>query len=394
MFILLKYQTVLWIGCVKMKKALMVATVFKFLNFEKSDMAILKEKGYEVHTATNMRESDWLKDDGSLDYLKVKKHQIDFGRTPFSKQSFIAYTQLKKLLKKEKFDVIHCHTPVAAAITRLAAHKSRKQGTKIIYTSHGFHFHKTSGKKNWFIYYPIEYIMAFLSDMIITINKEDYKIIQRFHVKQKRYIPGVGVNVKYIAEMQVDRLKVRKRFGLPQDGFIIVSVGELSERKNHEVIIRAIAESDLPNLYYIICGEGERRSYLESMIENLGMGDRVILAGQQSHEEVLELYHASDVGALPSLIEGLGLAGIETLAAGKPLVASGVHGIKDYVINQKTGIRCNPTDPKSFCLAIEEFAKNRELYEKCCIEAKKIAFVFDIEKVKRMMKENYELLNL
>lgn len=377
-----------------MKKALMVATVFKFLNFEKSDMTILKEKGYEIHTATNMGESDWLKDDGSLDYLKLKKHQIDFGRIPFSKQSLTAYRQLKKLLREEKFDVVHCHTAVAAAIVRLAAGKSRKQGTKVIYTSHGFHFHKASGKAGWIIYYPIEYIMAFLSDMIITINKEDYQIIQRFHVKQKRYIPGVGVDVSYIAKMQVNRQEVREYFGLPQDAFVIVSIGELSERKNHEVVIRAMAKSRLHNIYYIICGEGGQRNYLETLAKNLGINNRVILAGHQPHEDVLRLCHASDIGALPSLIEGLGLAGVETLAAGKPLVASGIHGIKDYVIDGKTGIRCNPGDAGSFCTAIEELAENKELYEHCCAEAQKMAYRFDIGKVKQMMSKNYELLNL
>ena len=160
------------------KKALFVATVFKFLSFEKSDMELLKDMGYEIYTAANRKESEWLQDDGDLNYLNLQKCHIGFGRTPFSRKNIIAYRQLKSLIQRENFEVMHCHTPVASAIARLAARKAHKKGMKVIYTSHGFHFHKSSPIRNWLIFYPIEWLMAFLTDMIITINREDYRIIQ------------------------------------------------------------------------------------------------------------------------------------------------------------------------------------------------------------------------
>ncbi len=171
-------------------------------------MEILKKKEYEIHTATNMTGYDWLSDDGSLDYLELHKHQIDFGRSPFSKNTFEAYRQLKVLLKEEHFDVIHTHTPVASAILRLAAISTRRKGTKVIYTDHGFHFHKSSPRKNWILYYPMEYILAYYSDMIITINREDYNVIQNFPVKKKIY-SSVGVDIDSIANLIVDKKKIR-----------------------------------------------------------------------------------------------------------------------------------------------------------------------------------------
>ncbi len=377
-----------------MKKALVVATVYKFLSFEISDMNILKKMGYEIHTATNMSETDWLKDDGSLDFLEVKKHQIDFGRLPFSKQSIIAYRQLKKLLNEEHFDVIHCHTPVAATITRMVAKPFRKQGVKIIYTSHGFHFHKLSSKLSWLIYYPIEYVMAFFTDMIITINKEDFDVIKKFHVKEKRYIPGVGVDIQYISSFSSDKEVLFTQYGIPRDAFVLMSVGELSDRKNHEIVIKAMSKLNDTSIYYIICGTGKKEKNLKNMAMQLGLDKRVIFLGYQPHDQVIKLLHAIDVGVLPSKIEGLGLAGIETLASGKPLIASGVHGIKDYVIENETGIRCNPLNASDFSAAIIKLKDDKNLYKKCCENAIQMSWKFDIRNVQQLMLKNYKRLGL
>lgn len=373
-----------------MKKALHIATVYCFFGFEESDFCILNELGYEVHLASNMIGYDTNK----FARLGVINHQIDFARVPFSKQSVVAYKQLKKLIDETHFDIIHCHTPVAATIARLAARSSRKKGTKVIYTDHGFHFHKTSGIKSWILYYPIEFFMAFFTDTILTINKEDLGVIQNFHIKNKVYIPGVGVDVKRIMKMDVDRAAVRKEYSLPDDSFVILSVGELSIRKNHEVIIRALAEISFQDIYYIICGEGNRMEYLKTLSEELGNSNRVILAGSTPHDKVLELNHAADIAALPSLIEGLGLAGIEALAAGIPLVSSNVHGINDYVINGETGISCNPHDVDAFKNAIIRFYSDKVFYRHCCENAKTKAIEFDIDNVRPIMKGVYQSVHI
>jgi glycosyltransferase involved in cell wall biosynthesis len=352
-------------------------------------MKILKEMGYEVHTATNMNESEWLKDDGNLDYLDLHKHQIDFGRSPFSAQNIVAYKQLKKLMSTEKFDLMHCHTPVASAIARLAARKYRNAGLKVIYTSHGFHFHKKSSVKDWLIYYPIEYVMAFFTDMVITINKEDYRVIQKFPVKEKRYIPGVGVDVKSIASMDVDKNETRAKYNIPADAFLILSIGELSDRKNHEVIIRAVAKCKENNIYYVICGAGGKKEYLKNLASSLGIEDKVVLAGQCSHDEVLKLCHSCDLGALPSKIEGLGLAGIEMLAAGKPLIASNIHGIVDYAIDGYNSFVCSPDDVHAFAMAINKFYEDKDTYELLSENAALSVKKFSVEKSYEKMSEIY-----
>lgn len=231
--------------------------------------------------------------------------------------------------------------------------------------------------------------MAFYTDTILTINKEDLEVIQKFHNKNKVYIPGVGVDVKSIIKMEINRDAVRHEFGLPKDAFVILSVGELSVRKNHEVIIKALAKLPNQDVYYIICGEGAKKEYLKSLSKELGVSDRVILAGETPHNKVLELNHAVDLAAVPSLIEGLGLVGIEALAAGVPIVSSNVHGINDYVINLETGISCNPHDAIAFKDAIMKFYTDKAFYHYCCGNTQTKALEFDIDKVRPIMREVY-----
>lgn len=373
----------------RMKKALHIATVYCFFGFEESDISILKDMGYEVHLASNMHGYD----EGRFAHLGVVNHQIDFARNPFSIQSIIAYHQIQKLVNEIHFDIIHCHTPVAAAIARFAMRSARKMGSKVIYTDHGFHFHKTSGLKNWLLYYPIEYMMAYYTDTILTINKEDLKVISKFHVKDKIYIPGVGVDVKKIMKIKVDRTVVRHEFGLPEKSFVILSVGELSSRKNHEVIIRALAKVPFQDIYYLLCGDGQKKQYLRSLCEELGISDRVVFAGHIPHNKVLELNHVADLAAVPSRIEGLGLVGIEALAAGIPVLSSNVHGINDYVINGKTGLSCKPLDVDAFRDAIIKFYSDKDFYRQCRENTQEKALEFDIDKVRPIMKEVYKTVN-
>lgn len=373
-----------------MKKALVIATVFHFLNFEKSDIKILLEMGYEVHTATNMQGEEWLRDDGTFSDLKMINHQIDFSRSPFSRKSFLAYRQLKQLMNQYDFSIIHCHTPVAAAIARVAAINSRKVGTYVIYTCHGFHFNKKSGIKSWVLYYPLEKLLAHHTDMIITINKEDFEVVKGFKVKEKRYIPGVGISVNGIAETDESFKDLRKQLGISENDFVIMTIGELSNRKNQQVILKAISKLNDKNIKYVLCGTGKQLDIYKRIINDNKLNDQVIFTGQKDHDWVMKFAHCIDLGAIPSKIEGLGLAGIEMLAAGKPLVGSNIQGINDYLINEKTGLSFSPTDINGFAQGIYRMKNDKKLYETCSSNAYDTAKKFDIAISRDLMKKIYE----
>lgn len=362
----------------KQQKVLIVASIIGFIeSFNKNLVYYLNSnKKCELHIACN---SSYFSDNDEeytrkfLDNLKrlgVYIHDIHFVRSPFSAQNFACYKQLKNIIDNYKFDLIHVHTPTVSILTRLAARNARKSGTIVMYTCHGFHFHKASPKINWMLYYPMERFMSRFCDYIVTINKEDYNRAKTFHAPNVRYISGVGVDIHKISKVVVDKSSYKESIGVPRDAILLLSVGEMIPRKNHEVIIRALGKLKNPKIYYAICGKGPLKKFLMNLSQELGIRENVKFLGFR--RDIPELCHTADISAFPSRIEGLGLAGIEAMAAGVPLVSSNVHGIKDYVINGKTGYAINPNDVDGFAYSIEKLAKDTKLREsmrQACIDA-------------------------
>ena len=359
-----------------MKKVLIVASVVSFIEwFNKENVEFLRsDLGCEVHIACNfdyMEDTDEERTKKYLEKIKAKEvilHNIHFARSPFSTDNIPAYKELKKIIDGGNFELIHTHTPAASILARMAARKARKNGTVVMYTCHGFHFHNAAPKKNWIMYYPVEKWMSRYTDYIVTINKEDFNRAKTFHAKNVRYIPGVGVDINRIKNAIVDKKAYKKSIGIPEDCVMLLSVGEMIERKNHQVIIKALGKLKRDDIYYVICGKGPLKEELEQLSESLGV--HTVFLGFR--RDIPELCNTADISAFPSRIEGLGLAGIEAMAAGVPLVSSNVHGILDYVIDGKTGYACNPEDVDGFAKAIDKLASSEDLRESmrdACIKA-------------------------
>ncbi|MGL5384022.1 MAG: glycosyltransferase family 4 protein [Culicoidibacterales bacterium] len=369
------------------KKALIVATVYGFVaSFEQTNIKRLQKLGYEVHVATNMNTKVHAEfgDIGQLDNGAIVKHQIDFMRSPVSMKNIKAKKQLKTIIKKYHFDIIHCHTPVAGVITRLISKKSQ---SKIIYTAHGFHFFAGGSKLNWLIYYPIEKWLSRYTDVLVTINKEDYlRADQKFHAKKTAYIPGVGVDFDKFTPSHFDKNTKLKELGIDERQIVLLSVGELNKNKNHEVIIRAIKKLDNSQLQYVIAGKGNLDQYLQTLIEELNLTQQVKLLGYRT--DIHELCQVCDVFCFPSYREGLGLAAIEALAAGKPLITGTTRGIDDYSVDGVTGFKSQDYSVEGFTEAIQKYLDNRELFDPNLLknEAKK----FSNAEVQKIMNQIYE----
>ncbi len=161
-----------------------------------------------------------------------------FQRSPLNKDNCLAYKNIKDLINAEKYDLIHSHTPVASACIRLACRKI--ENVKVFYTAHGFHFFKGASLINWLIYYPIERWLSLYTDVLITINKEDYDRAKKLlKADRVEYVPGVGLNIKKFSKVIVDKSLKRREIEVPNDAFVVISVGELNRNKNHEIIIKA-----------------------------------------------------------------------------------------------------------------------------------------------------------
>ncbi len=380
----------------KQKKVLIVASVVSFIEwFNKENVDYLNtEKKCELHIACNFDYMEDTDEERTLKYIKRIKnegvilHNVRFARSPFNSQNIDCYKQLKKIIDRNHFDLIHVHTPTVSILTRLAARRARKKGTTVMYTCHGFHFHNAAPKKNWMIFYPMERLMSRFCDYIVTINKEDFNRAKTFRTTNVRYIPGVGVNINRIHYCKVDKKVYKREIGVPEDCVLILSIGEMIERKNHEVIVRALAKVEIKNVYYVICGKGPLRGYLEHLANELEVGDRVKFLGFR--KDIPELCNTADISAFPSRIEGLGLAGIEAMAAGVPLVSSNVHGILDYVIDGKTGYAVDPEDVDGFAKAISTLAGNEKLRNEMAANCWHAVASFEIDNALHVMWRIYD----
>lgn len=340
-----------------MKSALIAVNFIGFIHFLWDDIDLLNEMGYKVYvTADNGKnETDTLQmiAERNATFIDVK---ID-SKSPITKNNIKAFFFYKKLFLKYHFDLIHCHTPIVGLIVRLAARQQRKKGTIVIYTTHGLAFTHLSSKKEYFIYHTIESFASRYCDGIITINKEDYENAKNLHCKNVFHINGVGVNIQKYANVKVDKEEYRKKLGIAVNKIMVLSIGELSIRKNHQVVVEAI--SCLPHkekYVFAICGremtEGGTAEVIRRMAKDLNVA--VVLLGFR--HDIAEVIHCADIGAIPSIREGLGLAGIETLSVGIPLVGSDVQGIREYIINGETGFLCNPWDIDGYAKAIQKLS--------------------------------------
>jgi len=334
------------------KRVLILTSVASMIDqFNMPNIKLLKEMGYEVHVACNFIEGNTCSDEqitilkNNLLELNVQFEQIDFKRNVMKLADNIkAYRQVHKLAKDNNYKFIHCHSPIGGVIGRLVGKATK---TKVIYTAHGFHFHKGAPLKNWLIYYPIERWLARYTDVLITINKEDYaRAKNEFKAKKVEYIPGVGIDLKKFDIVEVNRYMKRSELGLPKEAFVVLSVGELNKNKNQEVVIRAIAKINNPKIHYVICGQGQLDGYLRNLSKELGIENQVHLLGFR--KDIPEICKSSDLFVFPSHREGLGIAALEAMACGLPIITSNVQGIVDYSIDGETGYICKPTDVDCF----------------------------------------------
>ena len=350
-----------------MKKAIIIASVASIIDqFNRDNIKLLQELGYEVSVACNFEYGSSTSNEQvkklikDLDELNVNHYHVPIPRSMFAlKDMFKSYKFLKQLALKENYNLMHCHSPIGGVLARLAFKKSRKQGTRIIYTAHGFHFYDGAPLKNWIIFYPIEKLCSKLTDCLITINKEDYKRAkEKFHAREVKYIPGIGIHIEKIYLRNFDIEKKKASLGLKPGEILILSVGELNQNKNHEVIIRAIAKLNNPQIHYFIAGKGNNEQYLIKLAKTLGVN--LHLLGYRT--DVIELLNAADIFAFPSIREGLSVALMEAMAAGLPCVVSKIRGNVD-LISEDGGFLCEPDDVNLFYDAIKELLdKNKRKF--------------------------------
>ena len=369
-------------------KILFVATVQSHIcQFHLPIMDMLQKNGYEVHVAArnNLAEKNGL----SMKYAD-KVFDIPFERSPFNTKNIGAYKQLKKIMKDEKYDIVHCHTPVGGILARLAGRKFRKDGLRMIYTAHGFHFYDGAPKKNWIIYYPIEKFMSRYTDDLITITEEDYKLAKDRNFKGNiHHVHGVGVNTdKFVKLSEEDRQKLRVDKGYTNE-FIILCTGELNKNKNQDTLIKAMKEvvKKHPEAKLLLAGNGPEYDNLVKLVEDLNLSNDVELLGYRT--DIQDYVNICDLVVSASYREGLPLNIMEAMICGKPVIASDNRGHRELIRNHENGLIIKLDDYTNFINGINLLIEDKKLRDYFSKNALNMIEVFKVKNVKQELIKIY-----
>lgn len=372
-----------------MKKVLLTATVQSHIcQFHKPLCELLHGLGYEIHVAArdNLAEKNGL----ALDFAD-KVYDVPFARSPFSRQNFGAYRMLKQIIAAEKYDAVHCNTPVGGVLTRLACRKARKQGTRVLYTAHGFHFYKGAPAKNWLLYYPIEWLCARRTDRLLTITDEDTALaVKRFKRTKVCRIHGVGADgARFYPINDADRQRLRAQNGIAPGQRVVLAVGELLPNKNQKTAVAAMAEvvKTCPDALLCIAGNGPEQAALQAQISSLGLQDHVRLLGYTT--KIHEWYGMCDVLVACSYREGLPMNVIEAMLCAKPVVASVNRGHRELIRDGENGYLVQPDDAQGFAKRLlglfEDGALCREMGDRAHASAQS----FTADRVQQELAEIY-----
>lgn len=263
--------------------------------------------------------------------------EVKWSRNPWSASSIIRGSRtLRAIVQRERYDLVHVHTPVAGFIARYALRKTRgKEGPKVVYTAHGFHFHRDGKPLKNHLFRCLEKAAGRWTDYLVVINQDDLKAAQKYRLVpdcRVRLIPGVGIDADaYKSELGREESvrRLRRELGLEAKDALILMVAEFNPEKRHRDALRAFAKSRSTDAHLAFAGDGRLVRVVRGIARRLGVERRVHFLGFRG--DIPVVLQAAMAAILPSEREGLPRSIMECFAAGVPVIGSNVRGIKDLL---------------------------------------------------------------
>lgn len=357
----------------------------KVNTFALAPIIAAKNLGYKLYQGINCNYPETVVDE---DFNITFYDQHSYRSILAIKDNWIAFRNLLNFLKKHPdIEVIHCNTPIGGFVGRVCG---KLCGVKtVIYTAHGFHFFKGAPLFNRTILMWIEKLMAHWTDVLITMNEEDYITAQKMHLRDNGKVfkvHGVGVCSNQY-NIEVDRITIRKNLGLPENAIMCIAMGDIVPRKNYRTSIEAIALTRNPRIHYVICGRGSQTEELKEFAKQLGIESQIHFLGFRT--DIKDLSMASDFFLFSSLQEGLPRSTMEAMCAGLPCVVSDIRGNNDLIENGLGGYLIQAQNAKGFASAINTLLDSpKEIHRMGEFNKRKIK-EYDIDVVKQEIYNIY-----
>ncbi|OUS69949.1 glycosyltransferase family 1 protein [Paenibacillus sp. MY03] len=342
--------------------------------------------GYEVNMGVNRRYAAELECE-----LNVKLYNSSTYRSLVDiKSNYIAFKNLLSFLKKEEVQVIHCNTPIGGLVARICGRIKRVP--IVIYTVHGFHFYKGAPLFNRTLIKWVEKGLARFTDVIITMNKEDYNAAQSFRLRKGGnvyYVPGVGIDTDEYSVVDSSKAdNIKKSLGLKKDDYILIAMGDLIGRKNYSSSIKAISKLNNSKIHFLICGVGPETEKLKKLAEVLGIENNIHFLGYRT--DIKELLKLSDIFLFTSKQEGLPRSLMEAMSAGLPCICSNIRGNVDLIVNGEGGLLFDSEDINGISQGIARLIENPKLRVSMGKNNLNRIKEFDVENVKKIIMSIYE----
>ncbi|MER3555720.1 MAG: glycosyltransferase family 1 protein [Meiothermus sp.] len=266
---------------------------------------------------------------------------LEWSRNPFDTQNFLSgLRQVRELIANGGYDLVHIHTPVSAFIARLALRGvPRERRPKIIYTVHGYHFHKRGHPLKNAVFLTIEKLAGPWTDYLVVINREDEQATRRHGIvpeSRLRYMPGIGVDLSRNSADMVSAEQigaVRAELGVSEGQPLFVMIAEYDPEKRHRDALQALAKLNelrgRKDTVLALAGVGKLMEGVRAQARELGLDTQVRILGWR--RDVPVLIRASLATVLPSEREGLPRAVLESLALEKPVIGCDIRGVSELL---------------------------------------------------------------
>ncbi|MFC2105527.1 glycosyltransferase family 4 protein [Candidatus Bipolaricaulota bacterium] len=320
----------------------------------------LRNDGYEVQVACSPGSGV-----DSLEERGIDVHPISIERTALSFKHVIALIALWNLMRRERFDVVHVHTPIAAALGRVAA---KLAGVPtIIHTAHGFYFHERMRPWLYKVVVLVErFLGRFFTDVLFTQSEEDLETAIAEGIASRDNAIWIGNGVSTAAFCSSDP-EARPRLCLDPEAKVVGFVGRLVKEKGVLDLVEAmgIVSQRVPNVQLLMIGSAfssdrDRKTdeLLRQRIDTLDLGDVIRFLGIRN--DLPRLLPAIDVLVLPSYREGMPRSILEAMASGKPVIATNIRGCREEVVDGQTGYLVPVGDVEALASVVIQVLLNPE----------------------------------
>ncbi len=323
----------------KKRKLLIVTTVSATL------------RAFMLPYAGYFRAKGWQVDALSRDTSEIKEcvkefdscHDLPFSRKPWQLRSIGELkANIRSLAERERYDIVHVHTPVASFVTRMALKSLPAEvRPKVLYTAHGFHFYEGGLWWKNLIYRALERKAGEWTDHTIVINNEDYQAAIAYNIADEKHLsllPGIGLDFERYSPSAVNANEIKKLYSdlsLTKNDELFLMAAEFNPGKRHKDAIRALAAAGKQNFHLALAGKGPLEDEMKKLVSKLGIERQVHFLGLRTDVPLLML--ASRATIMPSEREGLNRSVMESLCLGIPVLGADSRGIRDLITGPERG---------------------------------------------------------